>query len=525
MPADRIGKALSCGSCKAGLRVVAPGFRVGPDDPTGLLVIRAGPHGAGEQIFLAGDVPIQVGKLPGSDIRLQGRLVSRSHCRLSRGATGWQLEDQGSTNGVYVNGVRVGTAGLRHGDRVRIGEFQLGFLHPSEAAATAVPVAEEDVEETTPARPAAPAAKKPAQLKATPPPPKIKPTPPQTKPPPPKPKPPIPKPAPAEEPIYGVAEEIADDEWTALASGGEKVARAADLDPGGEATAIARSGTFHPHVDAEAAVAAGRALAAEAHRRGARSFWADVGWSFLFFTDPSNLISFFVFWVVLVVGPMIPFAGILVSFWYAAFRFAVVEESAAGEDALPSVRVGDFFEDLLYPALRWTGSWILVLVPAFAYLVVGIAQNWVSPGEAADALSGGVVGMLSAATGAMAPLVVLVYAGMFLWPMVILCLALGGFTSLHRVDLILRTVAATLPGYLVTVALVFGTSLLGQAISGLAGGRLGSAAKPTLASLLGTALLVNVLVTGISLYTEIVAMRAIGLYYHHFKAKFAWDWG
>ena len=35
----------------------------------------------------------------------------------------------------------------------------------------------------------------------------------------------------------------------------------------------------------------------------------------------------------------------------------------------------------------------------------------------------------------------------------------------------------------------------------------------------------SLLVVGISLYFEIVAMRVIGLYYHHFKHRFAWDWG
>ena len=29
----------------------------------------------------------------------------------------------------------------------------------------------------------------------------------------------------------------------------------------------------------------------------------------------------------------------------------------------------------------------------------------------------------------------------------------------------------------------------------------------------------------IILYLEIVALRMIGLYYHHFKTRFAWNWG
>ena len=35
----------------------------------------------------------------------------------------------------------------------------------------------------------------------------------------------------------------------------------------------------------------------------------------------------------------------------------------------------------------------------------------------------------------------------------------------------------------------------------------------------------TVLATGVGLYFEIVALRAIGLYYHHYKDRFAWSWG
>ena len=41
----------------------------------------------------------------------------------------------------------------------------------------------------------------------------------------------------------------------------------------------------------------------------------------------------------------------------------------------------------------------------------------------------------------------------------------------------------------------------------------------------GGALILSFIGTGIAVYFEIVAMQVIGLYYHHFKDRFAWSWG
>ena len=38
-------------------------------------------------------------------------------------------------------------------------------------------------------------------------------------------------------------------------------------------------------------------------------------------------------------------------------------------------------------------------------------------------------------------------------------------------------------------------------------------------------IVVDVVLTLVKLYCWIVAMRCIGLYYHHFKSRFAWSWG
>ena len=48
------------------------------------------------------------------------RYVSGNHGRISKTAAGWQVEDCGSTNGTFINGVRVQKQTLKRGDILRI---------------------------------------------------------------------------------------------------------------------------------------------------------------------------------------------------------------------------------------------------------------------------------------------------------------------------------------------------------------------------------------------------------------------
>ena len=48
------------------------------------------------------------------------RYVSGNHGRISKTAAGWQVEDCGSTNGTFVNCVRVQKQTLKRGDILRI---------------------------------------------------------------------------------------------------------------------------------------------------------------------------------------------------------------------------------------------------------------------------------------------------------------------------------------------------------------------------------------------------------------------
>ncbi len=68
-----------------------------------------------------------VGRAEGCDLVVPDPGVSRQHVRVRRGPEGTELEDLGSTNGTYVNGLRVNRCRLRHGDRVRLGRVVLEY--------------------------------------------------------------------------------------------------------------------------------------------------------------------------------------------------------------------------------------------------------------------------------------------------------------------------------------------------------------------------------------------------------------
>jgi pSer/pThr/pTyr-binding forkhead associated (FHA) protein len=67
-----------------------------------------------------------VGRAAGADFIVEAALVSRVHCRLtSLPDGGLEVQDLDSTNGTFVNGARVETARLSHGDRLQVGRLEL----------------------------------------------------------------------------------------------------------------------------------------------------------------------------------------------------------------------------------------------------------------------------------------------------------------------------------------------------------------------------------------------------------------
>lgn len=160
------------------------------------LVMSQGPQ-PGQTFMLDRDL-LNLGRDPGNDIVINDPQVSRQHARITRQGGLMVIEDLGSTNGTFVNGVRLtGPHTLANGDVIGIGDAAtLTYYGVGIAAA-----------ETTPGQPTAappppgytppPPITQPAQ------PPGYTPPPPTTQPPPPPAYAAPPPPPPAAPPVEG----------------------------------------------------------------------------------------------------------------------------------------------------------------------------------------------------------------------------------------------------------------------------------------------------------------------------------
>jgi ABC transport system ATP-binding/permease protein len=67
-----------------------------------------------------------VGRATGADFIVDAALVSRVHCRLTAlDDGGLEVRDLESTNGTFVNGQRIDTARLVHGDLLQVGRVEM----------------------------------------------------------------------------------------------------------------------------------------------------------------------------------------------------------------------------------------------------------------------------------------------------------------------------------------------------------------------------------------------------------------
>jgi pSer/pThr/pTyr-binding forkhead associated (FHA) protein len=70
---------------------------------------------------------LAIGREADNDIQLPHQKVSKHHAVLRCAKDAWSIEDLKSTNGVFVNHEKVPLAGLKHGDQIQIGPYDLRF--------------------------------------------------------------------------------------------------------------------------------------------------------------------------------------------------------------------------------------------------------------------------------------------------------------------------------------------------------------------------------------------------------------
>jgi hypothetical protein len=106
---------------------VAPAAATAPAPVAGpALLVMSGPR-TGQRLALHNGFTI--GKAPGSDLVLDDGYASTQHAQVGVDPRGTcRLYDRNSTNGTFVNGVRVNEVVLDHGMNVRIGSTELRFL-------------------------------------------------------------------------------------------------------------------------------------------------------------------------------------------------------------------------------------------------------------------------------------------------------------------------------------------------------------------------------------------------------------
>lgn len=90
-----------------------------------LLVVKRG-AADGSRFLLDADLS-KAGRHPNADIFLDDVTVSRKHAEFVRNGRTFEVKDQASLNGTYLNGVRIDSAVLSNGDEVQIGKFKLTF--------------------------------------------------------------------------------------------------------------------------------------------------------------------------------------------------------------------------------------------------------------------------------------------------------------------------------------------------------------------------------------------------------------
>ncbi|MCO6436194.1 MAG: hypothetical protein J5J06_03810 [Phycisphaerae bacterium] len=263
----------------------------------------------------------------------------------------------------------------------------------------------------------------------------------------------------------------------------------------------------------------------------AKGYINNLTWTLLFFTSPTNLITMLVVWFMLgVVLPLVSFGGILglIAFifimgLFAAFEFEVVKSAAAGEDGLPTLAFeGDFVGEVFAPIFKWLASWVAIMLPAIGFVLLKLYLGEPVDEDATGKLFFSGLEQLPSTFKAEPITASLILLGVFFWPIVVLAVAVEGIRVLWRVDLMVITILRSPGPYLVTVIIVVVSFIAAPALAqGIESAAVATGATPGF----GQRLFSGAVIQLVDLYLTLVALQVIGLYFRHYKHRFAFDWG
>ncbi len=82
--------------------------------------------------YKLGDKDVVIGRTKDNQITLPFSNISRHHALVKSEGEDYSVQDNGSTNGTYVNGVKVAKCVLRQNDLIQIGETKIYYTEREE---------------------------------------------------------------------------------------------------------------------------------------------------------------------------------------------------------------------------------------------------------------------------------------------------------------------------------------------------------------------------------------------------------
>src|SRR5688572_15200298 len=80
-----------------------------------------------ERTFTLVDEEMSIGRSRQNPIQLETDQSSRKHCTVRRAGRGWRIVDERSSNGTFVNGLKIDEKELTDGDLIGIGGATITF--------------------------------------------------------------------------------------------------------------------------------------------------------------------------------------------------------------------------------------------------------------------------------------------------------------------------------------------------------------------------------------------------------------